>query len=248
MKVERLNPHLGARVTGVDIAQFTLADRSELLALLDEHQVLFFAGQQPDPERQLRFAEVLGEIQPPAEAAPTVPTLPGNLDRLHYVDVAGTSRGTYSDIWHSDVSFFEAPSYCAILQPETLPALGGDTLWASMYAAYDALDPAIQGLIEDRRAVHQAASATMCVESSHPIVRVNPRTGRRALYVNRLFTKRIEGLPPVESASLLEMLLAHSTHCPISSCASPGRRTWWRCGTIASPCTTRCATMPGHGA
>jgi taurine dioxygenase len=211
MKLERLNPHLGARVTGADIGQFTLADRDHLLSLLDEHLVLFFMGQPSDPLRQLRFAEVLGEIQPPAEAAPTVPTLPGNLDRLHYVDVSGTSRGTYSDIWHSDVSFFERPSYGAVLAPETLPSIGGDTLWASMYAAYDALDPAIRALIEDKRAVHQAASPTMCIESSHPIVRVNPRTGRRALFVNRLFTKRIEGLPPVESANLLEMLIAHCT-------------------------------------
>lgn len=211
MKLERLNPHLGARVTGADLTQFTLADREQLQALLDEHLVLFFTGQQIDPHQLLSFAEVFGEIQPPEEAAPYTPTLPGNLDRLHYVEVTGTTRGTYSDLWHSDVSCFESPTYGAILAPDRLPAIGGDTLWASMYAAYDALDPALQALVEDRRAVHQAASSFMFLEASHPIVRVNPRTGRRGLFVNRLFTKRIEGLPPVESANLLEMLLAHAT-------------------------------------
>jgi taurine dioxygenase len=211
MKLERLNPHLGTRVTGADLTQFGLADRDALQALLDEHQVLFFVGQKLDPRQLLRFAEVFGEIQPPEEAAPHTPTLPGDLDRLHYVDVTGTSRGTYSDIWHSDVSCFEAPTYGAILAPETLPAIGGDTIWASMYAAYEALDPSMQRMIEDMRAVHQAASSFMYLEASHPIVRVNPRTGRRGLYVNRLFTKRIEGLAPVESANLLEMLIAHAT-------------------------------------
>jgi taurine dioxygenase len=211
MKLEKLNPHLGARVTGADIARFTMADREELHALLDEHQVLFFTGQTPDPHELLRFAEVFGEIQPPEEAAPYTPTLPGNLNRLHYVEVTGTQRGTYSDVWHSDVSCFERPTYGAILAPEVLPAIGGDTLWASMYAAYDALDPSLQTMIEGLRAVHQAASRHMYEEASHPIVRVNPRNGRRGLYVNGLFTKRIEGLPPIESARLLEMLIGHAT-------------------------------------
>ena len=209
MKLERLNPHLGAGITGADLTQFTLADRDELQAMLDEHLVLFFVGQRLEPQQLLSFAEAFGEIQPPEEAAPHTPTLPGNLNRLHYVEVTGTQRGTYSDIWHSDVSCFEKPTYGAILAPETLPAIGGDTLWASMYAAYEALAPSLQALLEDKRAIHQAASSFMFVEASHPIVRVNPRTGRRGLYVNRLFTKRIEGLPPIESASLLDMLTAH---------------------------------------
>jgi taurine dioxygenase len=109
------------------------------------------------------------------------------------------------------VSFFESPTYGAVLAPDVLPSIGGDTLWASTYAAYEALDKPMQALIEDLRAVHQAASPVMCVEASHPVVRVNPRTGRRGLFVNRLWTKRIEGLAPVESANLLEMLLTHST-------------------------------------
>jgi taurine dioxygenase len=211
MKLERLNPHLGARITGADLTKFSLANRDELHALLDEHLVLFFVGQRLEPQQMLNLAEVIGEIQPPEEAAPYTPTLPGNLNRLHYVEVTGTTRGTYSDLWHSDVSCFESPTYGAVLAPDVLPSIGGDTLWASMYAAYDALDPTLKALIEDRRAIHQAASSFMFLEASHPIVRVNPRTGRRGLFVNRLFTKRIEGLPPVESANLLEMLLAHCT-------------------------------------
>jgi taurine dioxygenase len=211
MKLERLNPHLGAGITGVSPAEFTLADRDQLLGLLDEHLVLFFTGNEVDPAQLLNFAEVIGEIQPPEEAAPTVPTLKGDLDRLHYVDVAGTARGTYSDLWHSDVSCFESPSYGAIIMPDILPSIGGDTLWASMYAAYDALDQPIKDLIEDLRAVHEAAIPGNYLASSHPLVRVNPRTGRRGLFVNRLFTRRIEGLPPVESANILEMLLSHCT-------------------------------------
>jgi len=211
VKVERINPNIGARITGADLTQFTRADRDRLQHLMDEHVVLFFIGQSLAPREFLDFAGVVGELQPPDEAAPTVPHMGEGFEQIHYIDVAGTARGTYADVWHSDVSFFKEPTYGAVLQPEVLPRIGGDTIWASMYAAYDALDAPVKALIEDMRGIHELGMPGNYMATSHPLVRVNPRTGRRALFVNRLFTKRIEGLAPVESANLLEMLLMHAT-------------------------------------
>lgn len=211
MQVKRINPNIGARITGADIRQFTTDNRGELLSLLDEHVVLFFMGQDLSARQFLQFGRVVGEVQPPDEAAPFTPHMEGDLEQVQYIDVTGTARGTYADIWHSDVSFFECPTYAAILQPEVLPSIGGDTCWASMYAAYEALDEPVKAMIEDMRAIHEVAMPGNYMAHSHPLVRVNPRTGRRALYVNRLFTKRVEGLAPIESANLLEMLLQHCT-------------------------------------
>jgi taurine dioxygenase len=212
MKLERINPNIGARISGADITQFTQADREEVLSWLDEHLVLFFTGQNLAPRQFLEFGRIVGEVQAPDQAAPYTPHMGGDLEQVQYIDVTGTARGTYADVWHSDVSFFECPTYAAALHPEVLPSIGGDTIWASMYAAYEALDKPVRAMIEDMRAIHQVAMPGNFMEHSHPLVRVNPRTGRRGLYVNRLFTKRIEGLAPIESANLLEMLM---THCAL---------------------------------
>ncbi|MDG2005142.1 MAG: TauD/TfdA family dioxygenase [Novosphingobium sp.] len=211
MKLERINPNIGARISGADVTQFTPDNREELLGLLDEHLVLFFTGQNVTPRQLLAFGRAVGEVQPPDEAAPYTPHLGGDLEQVQTIDVTGTARGTYADIYHSDVSFFECPTYAALLHPDVLPDIGGDTIWASMYAAYETLDAPVRAMIEDMRAIHQVAMPGNFMEHSHPLVRVNPRTGRRALYLNRLFTKRIEGLAPVESQNLLEMLFTHCT-------------------------------------
>lgn len=208
MEVKRINPNLGASVSGVDITQLTRADREELLSLMDEHLVLIFGGQRLTQSQLLEFGNVVGDVQTPDEAL--LPHLEDGDRRIQYVDSAGTARGTYADVWHSDVSCLERPTYAAILQPQLLPSIGGDTIWASMYAAYDALDAPVKRLIEDMRAIHDIAYMGNYLVHSHPLVRVNPRTGRRGLYVNRLFTKRIEGLAPIESQNLLEMLLMHA--------------------------------------
>ncbi len=211
MKLERLNPHLGARISGLKLDQLTMADRGELRARLDEHQVLFFTGQSLDARAFHRFAAIVGELQAPDDAAPSLKTMEGDLKAIHYIDVEGTARGTYSDVWHSDVSFFEQPTLGAVLQPMVLPSLGGDTLWASMYAAYEALPDSLRRVADELSALHQVAYQGQAMQCVHPVVRVNPVTGRRGLYVNRLFTKGIVGMTPVESANLLELLLGHCT-------------------------------------
>ncbi|NQZ99975.1 MAG: TauD/TfdA family dioxygenase [Myxococcales bacterium] len=105
--------------------------------------------------------------------------------------------------WHSDGSYYERPSHAALLQPAILASLGGDTLWASTNAA---LSDSLRRSLGDLRALHSAGTQGECV---HPVVRVDPATGRRGLFVNRLFVKQIVGLDDTESRNLLELLFSH---------------------------------------
>ncbi|MCH2170529.1 TauD/TfdA family dioxygenase [Myxococcota bacterium] len=207
MELERISPHLGVRVTGIDLSQVTAADAEELNALVDKYLVVFFAEQTLEPRDFLRFGETLGELEPPEIGAPQQPTLEGDLDRVNYLEVdERIPRGGFADIWHADGSYFERPSHGALLQPTILPTVGGDTLWTSTYAAYDALSDSVRRSLEDLSALHSAGSLA---EFVHPIVRVNPSTGRRGLFVNRLFAKLVVGLSEAESRNLLELLFNH---------------------------------------
>ncbi len=202
MKVERLNPVIGARVSDIDLAGFTRDDRDDLRALLEEHLVLFFTGQSLDPHTYKRFGEAIGEL----EVTPMLPGLGGDLDEIHFVEVpAEAQRGFYSDAWHSDVPFRECPPYASILRPEVLPPLGGDTMWASMYAAYERLAPPLRRLADELEVVQAVSSPRGSFEYTHPAVRVHPGTGRRGLYINSVFSKRIVGASVVESARLIDM-------------------------------------------
>ncbi|KIY72057.1 taurine catabolism dioxygenase TauD TfdA [Cylindrobasidium torrendii FP15055 ss-10] len=134
--------------------------------------------------------------------------------------------------WHSDITFERVPSDYAILKMHTLPPVGGDTLWASAYEAYDRLSPAFQTFLEGLEAVHNADFFNRYAKvrgtpiqdprgapenygedltAVHPVIRTNPVTGFKGLYVNRTFTKRILGLTPDESDSILDYLFRHIT-------------------------------------
>ncbi len=208
MKFERLTPAIGARVTGIDLRQITRDHRDELRGHLEQHLVLFFAEQDLDVPAYKRFGEALGELEIP----PTLPTLDDAFKVVHYLDITpGTfQRGAFADRWHSDVPFQECPPYGSILRPEILPPLGGDTLWASMYAAYEALPDSLRRLADDLMAVNAVdLTGKPRHEATHPVVRVNPATGRRGLYVNSIFTKNIVGLTPADSAKLLDLFYTH---------------------------------------
>jgi len=152
--------------------------------------------------------------------------------------------------WHTDNSFFERPSALTILYGEEVPPYGGDTVFASMQAAYESLSQPMQAFLEPLLAVHGAASAydprttgdakyrgeaaitytysdAIYDEVEHPVVRTHPETGRRSLYVNPMFTQRIVGLAPNESEAVLDMIHAHATR-PDFTC-----RFRWEPGSVA---------------
>lgn len=199
LRVEPLSAALGAVVHGVDLATIDAAAAGRVREAWLEHKVLFFRDQDVGPPEHLRFARLFGEV----EVHPYVETLDGHPG----VQLLHSDRGGRADVWHSDVTFEERPPTATILRQVSGPPRGGDTMWSDQCLAYDRCSAPLRGLLDGLTAVHTAATfGRPTVLAEHPLVRVHPETGRRALYVNRQFTARIPQLDPQESASLLEHL------------------------------------------
>jgi len=200
VEVLRLSPALGAQVTGIDLADLDEAGFDLLQNLLLEHKVLFC----PDQDLSVDDHVALGRRFGPLEGHPNLknPTV----DHSELFELAASSGGI-ADEWHTDLTFLESPSVMSVLQMKTCPELGGDTLWTSLEAAYEALSPPFRNLVDGLTALHDAAAHRKPDRRTvHPVVRVHPDSGRRALYVNEHFTRRIVELSQPESEVLLSYL------------------------------------------
>ncbi|MEN8719549.1 MAG: TauD/TfdA family dioxygenase [Oceanococcaceae bacterium] len=220
--IQRLSGSLGAEVHGVSIPRATAADVAHIRALLNEHLVLFFPDQRPTPDQHLAFGRLFG----PLESHPHL-KLGGERQEFFELRAFG-GAGAVADEWHSDLSCQAEPSLLAILHMKTCPAVGGDTLWANMYKAYDELSPPLRALCDGLSALHDAAPhfhpESMAI---HPVIRVHPETGRRSLFVNHHFTRRIVELSDAES----DMLLGYLTRWAASHRFTVRYR--WKAGTVA---------------
>jgi len=224
-KLAKLSGSFGAELTGGRVT--TDLAEGELRTLLDEHLVVVLRNQHLTHAEHVELARSLGE---PTPAHPVVPGHPQHPEILELDAVAGGKNAR----WHTDVTFVEAPPAASVLVADELPAYGGDTMWASLRDAHDRLSTALQRLVAELWAVHKIAplaywgepfdsalgreDANKLFEDSlrvapvvHPVVRVHPRTGCRALFVNPGFTKHIVGFSRTESEHLLALLFAHST-------------------------------------
>jgi taurine dioxygenase len=223
MQVRPLTATIGAEVTGVDLSR-TLDDetRDALLDAFHRHLVLFFRGQALDPADQVAFARTFGRVEPHPFAKP-------HRDHPELTLLAQTTPETDgTNSWHTDSTFMPEPPLGSVLRAVQLPPIGGDTCWASMYAAYDALSAPMRSLLDQLTAVHDITeplrwsirgghtNSTDIEELrakwppvEHPAVRVHPVTRRKSLFVNRNFTTRLCGLTDEENASLLAMLFHH---------------------------------------
>ena len=222
IQVTALTPLIGAEITGVELARL---DENELALIRQaflEHLVIFFRDQDLSVDQQIAFGRRFGElhVHPAAGDYSRHSDLPPEVLVIH-ADAA--TRRTAGDSWHSDVSCDAEPPMASILKLETVPPVGGDTLFANMYAAYDALSAPVRALLDGLSATHdggpnfrdRAAKAGVDVShkvypcNSHPVVRTHPETGRRALYVNSAFTTRIDGVSADESRAILDLLFGH---------------------------------------
>ena len=219
MHVEPLTPTIGAEVTGANLSNPSDAEFDALLDAFTQHSVLFFRDQpRLTPEQQVSFCRRLG----PLHTHPAAPTLTGHPE-VFVIHAHAASKVANGNGWHTDVSCDEEPPLATMLQLHTLPASGGDTLFASMYAAFETLSAPLQRWLLHLRAHHESEHvyrgryADRGVDdvdrtypsAIHPVVRTHPESGRLALYVNPSFTTRIEGLSVAESEAVLGLLYAH---------------------------------------
>ncbi|MEQ8322545.1 MAG: TauD/TfdA family dioxygenase [Rhodospirillales bacterium] len=219
IKARRLSSALGAEISGVDLgAEVDDATFAAIHDALMEHQVIFFRDQDMSVERQLELAKRFGS----PTYSKKLPKYDGN-DFVSLIQSNG-SKINVGGRWHTDNTDFKEPPMGAVLYCEETPSSGGDTLFASMYAAYDALSEGLKRHLDTLVAQHDNSLVVLrfagtefvgdkglTVEApvEHPVVRVHPVTGRRALYVNSSYTRRILGVPDVESRHLLNMLMEH---------------------------------------
>ena len=218
LEVRPLTATIGAEISGADLrAGLPDADRDVIREALLRHLVVFFRDQDLTEDEQLAVAAGLGE---PVSAGVD----PTATEPLLFVTLEDTAADPpKADRWHTDVPFVAEPPDIAILSMRAAPAVGGDTLWASLYAAYDLLSPPMQDLVgrleldldlgTSRELVRQMYDEEHFVNvvepaavARHPLVRVHPETGRRALYLCGEFMRGIAGMRPDESDALLDYL------------------------------------------
>ena len=204
-EITRLAGALGAEVCGIDLARADASTAERVRALLLQHGVLFFPGQALDVEQHVALGRHFG----PLEAHPNLKNPFTQHPELF--ELAAT-HGGIADEWHTDLTFLASPSQMSILRMVKCPPVGGDTLWTNLCAAYEALSPPLRELCDGLTALHDAQPhGKPELMTVHPVVRVHPETGRRALYVNEHFTRRIVELSAPESDALLGFL-THWVH------------------------------------
>ncbi len=240
MAFHRLAGALGAEVTGIDLRQpIDDAAFAALEAGLLEHQVLFFREQRIEHPHHRALAQRFGT----PVAHPAYPAVEG-FPEINVLE-STAENPTKIDTWHTDMTFLEEPPLGSILRGRIIPERGGDTMFASLFAAWEALSDRMQHYLDGLTALHSFAHGFRhslaepggwdrlgeTVRANppvrHPLVRTHPRSGRRALFVNRLFTTHIEGLAEAESDAVLRFLFEH-LETPELSC-----RFRWRADSIA---------------
>jgi alpha-ketoglutarate-dependent taurine dioxygenase len=256
---------LGAEIGGIDLSRpLDDATFGEVLDAFHAHLVIFFRGQRLTPDQHLAFARRFG----PLDVHPYAKGLDAHPEVMPVVKEAEDRAGNFGGTWHSDVTFYEKPALGSALYALETPACGGDTMFANMYAAYEALSDGMKQMLLGLTALHSAsrayglesrttmrqgqgsrsmkirvgAEAEKLVE--HPVIRTHPATGRKALFVNHVFTQRFQGWTEAESRPLLDYLYAHAVR-PEFTC-----RFRWHNGSLAlwdNRCTQHYALNDYHG-
>ena len=253
-----IGPAIGAEISGVNLAEALDDDIiAEIHAAWLRYQVVFFRDQNITPAQQLAFARRFAEIDryPFVKGLDAYPEIIPVLKREH-------ETVNFGGVWHSDTAYLEQPALGAILYAKELPPLGGDTLWANMYLAYERLSAGMQDLLDgliavntsNKAAVNQtraerirdngSAAESEVFTAEHPVVRTHPETGCKLLYVNRAHTVRFKDMSEAESAPLLNYLCEHLSR-PEFCC-----RFRWSIGALAfwdNRCTQHYPLNDYHG-
>ncbi len=232
MDVKLLSGALGAEISGISLNNINKEIFVTVNELLLEHKVIFFRDQNITPEEQIRFAKFFGPIEEHAYVK----------GREGYPEITRLIKGAeeknqWGEGWHSDVSYNENPTKAVILKSIKIPPVGGDTVFANMELAWETLDKEIKDIVEDKRAEHFSLGAGFFIDeykyfesngndaeeysNHHPIVRTHPETGKKILFVNWTYTKKIEGLEESESNEILSKIFEHQSRLDLTC-----RYTW----------------------
>ena len=225
-EVERLGARLGAEIHGLDLKQALSPETFKAFeATLIEHKVLVLRDQHLNTQQHVAISRLFGEL----EVHPMRPQ--GQFPEILVLDNHKDNPVLSTDVWHSDTTFRKNPTRYTILRCEIMPKVGGDTLWSDMEAAYEGLSPVFRKMIDGLLAVHDFKNfRTLYTRSdedqaklrrmeelfpnpTHPVVRTHPANGRKSIYVNPQFTLHIDGMAPMESRAILEVLFAQA-HVP----------------------------------
>ena len=243
IKVEPASGALGAEISGVNLAALDDASFEEIYRAWLDHHVVFFRDQRLTPTDQAAFAERFGELD-------TYPFIAPLEEHPHVIPIIKEkeTRINFGGGWHSDMSYQEKPVKATCLYAIEVPTQGGDTLFANMTAAYEALSQGMRDLLDGVRAVFTAAKVhgaagfyknadhpmdmTKNAQKEearylHPVVRTHPETGRKALYLDLPHVERLENMHVEESQPLMEFLYNHATQDPFTT------RFRWQPGSLA---------------
>jgi taurine dioxygenase len=226
MDVKLLSGALGAEISGIDLKDASLENFKNINKLLLEHKVIFFRNQDITAEEQLTLAKHFGPLERHVYVK----------GRDKYPEIVRiikkpNEKNQWGENWHSDVSYNIKPTKAVILRSIKIPPVGGDTMFANMELAWETLDENIKDEIKDKKAVHSSLGGAFftkeyeAMESNgndkeysneHPIVRTHPETGKKILFVNWTYTKKIIGLKKNESDRILEKIFEHQARLDLT--------------------------------
>ena len=227
MNVDLVTGALGAEVINFDLNYLNNKNFEEINNLLLEHKVVFFRNQSLTLEKFIKIASMFGPVEEHAYVK-GIEKYP----QITRIIKAANEKNQWGEGWHSDVSYDLTPSKVIMLKSLKIPPIGGDTVFSNMELALETLDEDIKKIIQNKKAIHTSNGSKFFVENyskmesngkigeqysnEHPIIRTHPETGKKILYVNPTYTKKIVGLPDDESSDLLNYIFKHQERLDLS--------------------------------
>ena len=226
MDVKLLSGALGAEINGIDLKDTSIENFKKINKLLLEHKVIFFRNQNITAGEQLALGKHFGPLEKHVyvKGREDYPEIVRIIKKPH-------EKNQWGENWHSDVSYNVKPTKAVILRSIKIPPVGGDTMFANMELAWETLDNNIKEKIKDKKAVHSSLGGAFFTDeyegmesngnhkeytNEHPIVRTHPETGKKILFVNWTYTKKIIGLEKKESDEILEKIFEHQARLDLT--------------------------------
>ena len=219
MNIKLLSGALGAEISGINLKDSSKENYERINALLLEHKVIFFRNQNITQEEQIALAENWGPLETHAYTKGLK-----EFPEIVRIIKEPNEKNNWGEGWHTDTSYNKQPTLAVILKSLEIPPVGGDTMFSNMELAYDTLDEVLKQKIENKKALHDSRGAeffnenyqsmesngyTEAFSNIHPLVRTNPDSKRKILYVNWTYTRQIIGMEKEESDDLLSILFKH---------------------------------------